>query len=304
MRAVVGGAVVVGLVLGGTALATSPGAARAVSAREDARHPSSTTSSPAPSTPGFAGASKGLVAAATPRAQSGRERPRYYEFYFTRAIFSDFGGRGGFGFGGNWAIDYPEADWHFVQVARRLANVDAYDGAEGNAVSLADPELRRYPFLYALEVGGMALTDEEVEGLRSYLAAGGFLIIDDFWGTQEWANFEREITRVLPGRPIVELGLDHPLFRIFYNIDEVVQVPGIRNGYNVSAGFGVTYERDGYTPHVRGIFDDKGRLMVAINWNTDLGDAWEHADDPYYPLEYSTYAFEVAMNLILFGMTH
>jgi hypothetical protein len=255
-----------------------------------------------PATQGFFGPGRALLegaAEALSRPPQGG-RPRYHEFYFTRAIYSDYG-RGGYG---SWAIDYPNADWHFVTVARRLANVDAFDGEEGNAVSLADPDLRRYPFLYALEVGGMALTEREVEGLRSYLAAGGFLIIDDFWGTQEWINFEREISRVLPGRAIVELGLDHPLFRIFYNIDEVVQVPGIRNGYNVAQGFGVTYERDGYTPHVRGIFDDDGRLMVAINWNTDLGDAWEHADDPYYPLEYSTYAFEVAMNLILFGMTH
>jgi hypothetical protein len=275
----------------GASAAPSPAEARLASA--------------APTGSGFYAPSPSLLSAAeallAPDAQSRRQgRPPYHEFFFTRAIYSDYGGGGR----GSWAVDYPEADWHFVTVARRLANVDAYNGDEGNAVWLGDPELRRYPFLYALEVGRMSLTEQEVEGLRSYLAAGGFLIIDDFWGTQEWANFEREISRVLPGRPIVELGLDHPLFRIFYNIDEIRQVPGVRNGYNVSQGFGVTYERDGYTPHVRGIYDQQGRLMVVINWNTDLGDAWEHADDPFYPLQYSTYAFEVAMNLILFAMTH
>jgi hypothetical protein len=254
-------------------------------------------SPPSPATPLFTAPSSAFLESVREAQQyRQRARPPYHEFYFTRAIYSDFRG-------GSWSIDYPDADWHFVQVARRLAKVDAYDGPEGNAVWIGDPDLRRYPFLYALEVGSMTLTDAEVDGLRSYLAAGGFLIIDDFWGTEEWNNFEREITRVLPDRPIVELGVDHPIFGSFYNIDEIRQVPGIRNAYNVSAGFGVTYERDGYVPHVRGIFDEDGRLLVAINWNTDLGDAWEHAEDPFYPLEYSTYAFEVAMNLILYGLS-
>lgn len=226
----------------------------------------------------------------------------FHEFYFTRAIFSDWRGGGPFGYRGSWSTDYPDADEHFVSVARRLVKVDAYE--RPNAVSLADPDLRRFPFLYALEVGYMSLSEPEVRGLRDYLAAGGFLVIDDFWGTREWANFEHEISRVLPGRPIVDVPLDHTLFRIFYNIEEILQVPGIRNAYAVSRGFGATHERDGYVPHVRGIFDDDGRLMVVINWNTDLGDAWEHADDPWYPLRYSTFAFELGMNMLLYGMTH
>jgi hypothetical protein len=231
----------------------------------------------------------------------GRPPERFYEFYFTRAIYSEGGYRGGYG---SWAVDYPKADCQFIVVVRRLAGLDIYD--DSNAIRLDDPDLRRFPFLYMLEVGrGMRLTEPEVEGLRSYLAAGGFLVIDDFWGTREWANFEREITRVLPDKPIVELPMDHTLFRIFYNIEEILQVPNQGNGRAISLGYSDrTWEQDGYTPHVRGIFDDDGRLMVVINWNTDLGDAWEWAESPYYPLKFSTFAFEMGVNMILYSMTH
>ena len=134
-----------------------------------------------------------------------------------------------------------------------------------------------------LEVGAMQLTPPEVEGLRDYLTAGGFLFVDDFWGTYEWQVFEHEIYRVLPSHEIVELPLDHPLFSNFYVIEEILQVPNVGNG---RSGYG-TWEQDGYVPHVRAIFDDDGRLLVLINWNTDLGDAWEWAEDPWYPLTYS-----------------
>ena len=219
------------------------------------------------------------------------------EFYFSRVAYSGYG-RGYYGRGRSWAVDFPKADRQFLVVLERLVNLDIY--AMEHPVVLDDPGVRRFPFLYALEVGGMALTPPEVDGLRSYLLAGGFLVIDDFWGTREWENFEREIRRVLPEYPIVDLDLEHPLFSSFYDIDEIVQVPGVRQGRRG----GPTWERDGYEAQVRGIFDDRGRLMVVINFNTDLGDAWEHADSPYYPLDSSTYAFEVAVNQIVYGMSH
>lgn len=218
-----------------------------------------------------------------------------HSFYFTRAAYSSgsLGWRGGRA----WATDYPKADHQFLVVVRRVTNLDAYPWE--NAVRLDDPELRRYPFLYAVEVGRMDLTDAEVEGLRAYLQAGGFLVVDDFWGTREWAAFERNIRRVLPDRPIVEVPLDHPVFRSYYEIEEIVQVPQRDRALG-----GRTWERDGRVPHLRGIFGDDGRLMVAINWNTDLGDAWEWADLPWYPLKYSTFAYQMGVNLIVYAMSH
>ena len=251
-------------------------------------------------------------AAALPRQESecyGTPPERFFEFYFTRAIYND-GGAGRFGRfrgGGSWATDFPKADCQFVTVIKRLAGLDIY--GDSWAIRLDDPKIRRYPFLYALEVGrngGWRLTEDELAGLRSYLAAGGFLVIDDFWGTQQWAAFEREMSRILPDRPIVELTPDHEIFRSFYEIAEVIQVPNIGNGQAIAYGIpgAVTYQQDGYVPHARGIFDDDGRLMVFINFNTDLGDAWEWAERPDYPLEFSTFAFQMGVNMILYAMTH
>jgi len=218
-----------------------------------------------------------------------------HEFFFTRAIYSSYGRRG---FRGSWATDYPEADQKFVSVLGRLTAIDAYQSE--NPVRLDDPLLRRYPFLYAVEVGNMGLTEGEALGLRDYLLAGGFLVVDDFWGTYEWQNFEVEIRRVLPDHPIVDIPLDHPLFSSYYDIDEILQIPNIGQGRRG----GPTYERDGFVATVRGIFDEQDRLMVVINFNTDLGDAWEWMDDPYYPLKYSTYAYQMGVNMIVYGMSH
>lgn len=217
-----------------------------------------------------------------------------HSFYFTRVAYSDGGGFRRFA---SWATDYPKADQQFLVVVRRLLGIDAYPYE--HALALDDPAIRKFPFLYALEVGYMRLSEPEVRNLREYLLAGGFLVIDDFWGSYEWANFEREIRRVLPEYSIVDLPLDHTVFRTFYEIKEILQVPSINN---IRAGR--TSERDGYVPYARGILDEKGRLMVVINWNTDLGDAWEWAEQPDYPLKYSTFAYQMGVNFIVYAMSH
>ena len=213
------------------------------------------------------------------------------EFYFTRGVYSS-GWRWA-----SWATDYPKADRQFMLAVNSLIDISAAE--HENAIRLNDPEIRRYPFLYALEVGNMALTASEAAGLRDYLLAGGFLVIDDFWGSWEWANFEREIRRVLPHHRIVEVPLTHPIFNAVYRIDEVLQVPAIGNHWA-----GRTWEGDGFVPHVRGIFDEDGRLMVIINWNTDLGDAWEWFERPEYPLMYSSFAVQMGVNFIVYAMSH
>jgi len=217
----------------------------------------------------------------------------HHEFTFARAAYS---GRG-WGWA-SWTTDYPKADRQFLIGVKRLTRIDAYGGE--HPVRLDDPELRRYPFLYAVEVGRMELTEPEVLGLRQYLAAGGFLLVDDFWGSWEWAAFEEQIRRVLPGRPIVDLPRDHPVFHSVYDLHEVLQVPNVRNGMRG----GPYWEQDGRVPSCRGIFDERGRLMVMINWNSDLGDAWEWAENPYYPLDRSTFAYQLGINAIVFAMTH
>jgi hypothetical protein len=222
------------------------------------------------------------------------------EFHFTRGIYSSGGGGGFFGRRGRrgaWCTDHPKAEFQFLQVLDRLTGIDAHP--HGNAVELDDPDLRKYPVLYMLEVGYMGMTQAEVEGLRNYLLAGGFLIIDDFWGTQEWFNFEREMARVFPEYSIVDLPMDHPVYRTYYQVDTVLQVPAVNRAWG-----GPTWERDGYHARNLGIFDDGGRLLVAINWNTDLGDAWEWMEQPHYPLRLSTYAYQVGVNYIVYAMSN
>ncbi len=220
------------------------------------------------------------------------------EFYFSRVAYRGYGGFRGRG--RSWRTDFPRADQIFLSfIDRLLPNLDAYE--REFVVQLPEPDIRSYPFLYALEVGRMSLSPPEIEGLRNYLLAGGFLVIDDFWGPREWQNFEYEIRQVLPEYEIVDLTLDHPIFTTFYEIEEILQVPNVGNGVYG----GPTWEcRVRCFPVVRGIHDDKGRLMVIINFNTDLGDAWEWADNPRYPLKYSTYAYEMGVNFIVYAMSH
>ncbi len=250
---------------------------------------------------GSGGAALGALALVLALAWPGRlpaqelEPALEHEFYFTRGIFS--GASDGDAWGPRWAIDYPEAEQHFLVALRRLTGVEA--AVADNAMAVGDPDLFDFPFLYLLEVGALSFTEHEVSLLRRYLLAGGFMVVDDFWGSWAWENFEMEIGRVFPDRPIVEVPLEHPVFHAFYDVDEVIQVPNV-----YQAGTGRTHEFDGVVPHVRGIFDDSGRLVVLMNWNTDLGDAWEWADKPDYPLRYSTYAYEMGVNFVIYAMSH
>jgi hypothetical protein len=220
-----------------------------------------------------------------------------FPFYWTRAIYSGGGGRFGRRGGGSWAVDFPKSDQQFLIVIKRLMRLNAYDWE--NPVYLGDPILRRFPLIYMLEVGGMYLSDEEVVGLRSYMDAGGFVIVDDFWGDYEWDQFEFNMRRVFPEpeRQFVDITLDHPLYSAYYAIDHVEMTPAIGNTQRRT-------ECNGCYTQVKGMYDDDGRLMMVVNFNTDLGDAWEWAEDPSYPLETSTYAYQIGANIIVYAMSH
>jgi hypothetical protein len=217
-----------------------------------------------------------------------------YEFEFARMIYSD-GGRSYYN--PAWTIDFPEAEFFFQKGVSRLTRVAM--GGEGVQIDLADDSLFNYPWLYAVEVGQWRLSDFEAGRLREYLLRGGFLMVDDFHGSREWAYFMDSMTRVFPDRPVVDIEDAHEILHVVYDVDERIQIPGI-----VLLGSGRTYEQDGVVPHWRGIYDDDDRLMVIINHNMDLGDAWEHADEPQYPQEMTTLALHFAVNYVIYSMTH
>ena len=224
-----------------------------------------------------------------------RGHPRGHEFYFTRGIYT--GINDGDDWGPRWAIDFPEADQHFLTALRRLTGVDAY--AEENALPIGGEVIREFPFIYVVEAGALKLSAAEQAALRDYLLSGGLLVIDDFWGTWAWNNLVAQMRQVLPGRQFRDVPMDHPIFHSYYDIDALVQVP------NVALANGPrTHEYDGYVPQARGLFDDGGRLMVLVNWNTDLGDAWEWADDAHYPLHFSNYAYRLGINIVIYAMSY
>jgi hypothetical protein len=212
----------------------------------------------------------------------------------------EFGGRGFFprqGYG--WGIDYPGADCKFMGGVARLTGIRVHPNP--NVIRIMDENLFNFPYVYAVEVGGMYVSDQEAERLREYLLRGGFLHVDDFWGLREARNFENQIRKVFPDRPLEVLPFTHEVFHTFFDIDSVVQVPNRSNGcYG-----GETWESpDDREPRIYGISDDSGRLMVAVTYNADLGDAWEYMDLPCYPEMYSGYAYRVGVNFMIYAMTH
>ncbi len=225
------------------------------------------------------------------RSKTDEERPGPKEFYFTRGVYSSPWRWN------SWAIDFPKADRQFMAAVNTLVDINVAD--HENAIRLDDPDLRRFPFLYILEIEGMLLTQAEVTGLRDYLLAGGFLVVDDFWGEWAYANLEQEMRRVIPEYSIVEIPSNHPIFNTVYRIEEIIQVPAIGRYYG-----GVTTECYGCDAFTSGIFDDEGRLMVVINGNTDLGDAWEWFERPEYPLQFSSFAVQMGVNFIVYAMSH
>ncbi|HUQ93993.1 MAG TPA: DUF4159 domain-containing protein [Bryobacteraceae bacterium] len=225
------------------------------------------------------------------------------EWVFARLMYPPMFSR--MRFGGDWAhgvsdwtTDYPRSDRHLTQAVRRLTRIHARSVEQ--PVNLDDgDDVYNWPFLYAAEVGKWNLTDEQAAKFRDYLLRGGFFMCDDFHGTREWEIFKASMRRVFPDRAIVDIPSEDPIFHMLYDLKDRIQVPGAQ-----FLGSGVPYEWDGFEAKWRGIYDDRGRLMVAICHNVDLGDSWEWADEPAYPEKYSAMGIRIAMNYIVYSMSH
>ena len=202
-----------------------------------------------------------------------------------------------------WATDYPDSDLNFSFRLQQMTSIKV--NPEPLVVGILDPEMKKHPFLYTLETGDLDLIDEELTILRDHLINGGFLMIDDFWGEYEWENTRDQMTKLFPDRPITELELDHPIYSTVFQLKEKPQVPSI--DYAMSGReTGIFWEKGGKGAHYYGIFDAKGRMMVIICRNTDLGDGWEReGEDPYYFKEFSEKkAYPMGINIIVYSMTH
>jgi uncharacterized protein DUF4159 len=247
----------------------------------------------------------GEIARSQTEAGSGGEKSEVpeAEFQMARMKYATIGGAGSHGIMEPWwAIDYPYAEEHFLPALRRLTNLSVSDNER--QLELSDDRIFDYPFLFLQQPaqGGWDPTPKDAERLRNYLYRGGFLLVDDFHGEYEWAVFQETMKRVLPDRAIVEIPDNDPLMHVFYDLGDRIQIPGLRH-LRRGPGGRIVARMEG-PPHWRGIYDDRGRLLVAMNFNMDMGDAWEHADDPYYPAEMTGQAYRLGVNYVIYAMTH
>jgi hypothetical protein len=241
--------------------------------------------------------------------------PRFKKDVFTFVRLRYNSGQSGSGWyrsgGGDWSTDFPDADlnlsWRLQQMTSLKVDPD------GRVLDITDPALFSYPWVYMVEPGRLEFTEEEVAALRKYLLNGGFLMVDDFWGDDQWENFYREIKRVFPEREAEDLAMDHPIFHAVFPLKmskQELQIPNVGDGTAAQWNGGVTWEwRWGPSAkdvHFKAFFDDQRRMMVFIAHNTDNGDGWEReGENEYYFREFAEKkAYPLGINVVFYAMTH
>lgn len=216
------------------------------------------------------------------------------------------------GRGVSWTTDYPRSDRHFSAAVRRLTRIHARSVEQ--PINLDEGDQYDWPWLYAVEVGHWALTDPQIDKFREFLLRGGYFMCDDFHGTAEWQDFMATMSKVFPDRPVVDLPDSSPIFHTVFDLDGRYQVPGYQYVYshvtcekcpaNPTAVVPSLPQGGGDLPRWRAIYDEKGRIMVAICHDMDLGDSWENADDPKYPQKFSALGIRIGVNYLVYAMTH
>ena len=211
--------------------------------------------------------------------------------------------------GQGWRTDYPDADRNLMLRLSQLTTTPIRTNSRGRpehlVVHFTDDELFQCPFIFMSDVGTMALSSDEAERLRKYLTRGGFLWVDDFWGEYAWDNWVREISKALPTGeyPIEDIPPGHTIYNALYQVYDVPQVPSIqfwRRGSGIS-------ERGSASavPHLRGIRDAQGRVIVLMSHNTDIADGWEReGEDEEFFFAFSPKAYALGINIVLYTMTH
>src|SRR5579872_765665 len=205
-----------------------------------------------------------------------------------------------------WTQDFPRADRHFSLAVRRLTRIHVRSVEQ--IVNLDEGDAYDWPWLYAVQVGEWGLTDKQGQALREYCLRGGFFMADDLHTEYEWQEFYTRIMKAFPDRQIVEIPDADAINHTVYDTVDKVQIPGMahtRKGYKDSVPvLGVYNDPSGRGAHWRGIYDDKGRVMVAISYNSDVGDAWEFADDDRYPANFANQSIRLGVNYIVYAMSH
>lgn len=206
--------------------------------------------------------------------------------------------------GGKWTTDYPDADLNFSYRLQQLTSLQV--NPKGAVVDIDAEQMRHYPFIYMIEPGHIQITEEEARTMREYMLNGGFIMVDDFWGEEEWDTFYVALKQIFPDREPEELPVEHEIFRMVFPLTVKPQIPSVGHAM-AGRSQGITAERpDAQTPHYRAVFDDKKRIVMMICHNTDLGDGWEEeGTDPWYFREFSEkYAYPLGINILFYALTH
>ena len=228
-------------------------------------------------------------------------------FNFCRAVYtSGYREPGGQG----WSTDYPDAELNFsirlAELTKTRVSKDGKGTPDHVIVRLTEDFVYQCPYIHMEDVGTALFSGPEVAGLRAYLLKGGFLWVDDSWGSYAWDNWVKQIGRVLPPSdyPIHDVTLDHPIFKTMFEVKEFPQIPSIQ-WWRTSGGGTSERGSDSARPTVRGISDRHGNLMVLMTHNTDISDAWEReGEDPRFFYAFSPNGYAVGINVVLYAMTH
>jgi hypothetical protein len=210
-----------------------------------------------------------------------------------------------------WQTDYPYAEINLMTRLSELTRTRVSRDGEGRpnhyVVRLTDDTLFNCPFIVASDVGSLGFDEAELERLRAYLLKGGFLWVDDFWGTLAWRQWASQIARVLPPSeyPIVDVPMDDPMLRSMFDVKEIPQITNIQFWRGV--GGTTTSERggDSLDVHLRAIRNARGDIMVLMSHNTDVADSWEReGEDPGFFYQFSPNGYALGIDVLLYALTH
>jgi hypothetical protein len=207
-------------------------------------------------------------------------------FAFTRIRYSS-----GFGWGGgSWAHDYPRADLHLPRILDDLTTLRArLEGS--NVYDLDDPDIFLNPVIYVSEPGFWTVTEREARNLREYLMKGGFIIFDDFEGEQQWGNMARQMARAMPEYRFIQIDVRHPIFHSFFEM-KTIDFP--HPLVNVWPSYFAMFENN----------DPAGRMIALANYNNDLAEYWEWSATGMFPVNFTSEAYKLGVNYIIYAMTH
>jgi Domain of unknown function (DUF4159) len=197
-----------------------------------------------------------------------------------------------------WAADYPKSDRQLVEGVIRLTRINTHVAEQ--VVDAASDDIYNWPWIFVEDPGAWVLSEAEAVRIRTYLLRGGFMFFDDTHGDYEWGNMMAGVRMIFPDRQVEDLEDSDEIFHTVYDLDDRFQIPGTRFIW----GYRRPYLADMKVPKWRAIRDDKGRVVIAICHNSDVGDAWEWADSPNYPESATSMAYRIAINYIVYGMTH